>query len=182
MEENAILQFQADKYMMFLLVIAMESSLLHCSTDVFSKVNETRIKLVSSYPSGHVEVRCPRGKKKTYQWQPPPQALRFSHARGERETSDRWWTARDHGKGTDGRRTPARSCVVFLAKKSFSWHGPIFGLFKSWKRSILVAYCCKHCKLWVDRWMAQNFKTWGRNNRQAAKESDSAGFLRIEDL
>ena len=63
MQENAILQFQADKYMMFLLVIAMESSLLHCSTDDFSKVNETRIKLVSSYPSGHVEVRCPRGKK-----------------------------------------------------------------------------------------------------------------------
>ena len=31
--------------------------------------------------------------------QPPPQALRFSHGRGERETSDWWWTARDHGKG-----------------------------------------------------------------------------------
>ena len=93
----------------------------------------------------------------------------------------------DEPQGTMGRvqtagEAPARSCVVFLAKKSFSWHGPIFGLFKSWKRSILVAYCCKHCKLWVDRWMAQNFKTWGRNNRQAAKESDSAGFLRIEDL
>ena len=24
---------------------------------------------------------------------------------------------------------------------SFSWHGPIFGLFQSWKRLILVAYC-----------------------------------------
>ena len=56
------LQFQMDKYMMFLLVIAMGSSLLHC-TD-FSKVNETRIKVVSSYPSGHVEVPCPRGKNK----------------------------------------------------------------------------------------------------------------------
>ena len=93
----------------------------------------------------------------------------------------------DEPQGTMGRvqtagEAPARSCVVFLAKKSFSWHGPIFRLFKSWKRSILVAYCCKHCKLWVDRWMAQNFKTWGRNNRQAAKESDSAGFLRIEDF
>ena len=33
--------------------------------------------------------------------QPPPQALRFSHGRGERETSDWWYTARDHGKGTD---------------------------------------------------------------------------------
>ena len=68
----------------------------------------------------------------------------------------------DEPQGTMGRvqtagEAPARSCVVFLAKKSFSWHGPIFGLFKSWKRSILVAYCCKHCKLWVDRWMAQNF-------------------------
>ena len=50
--------------MMFLLVIAMGSSLLHCSMDDFSKVNETRIKVVSSYPSGHVEVRCPRGKNK----------------------------------------------------------------------------------------------------------------------
>ena len=64
MQENAILQFQTDKYMMFLLVIAMGSSLLHCSMDDFSKVNETRIKVVSCYPSGHVEVRCPHGKNK----------------------------------------------------------------------------------------------------------------------
>ena len=64
MQENAILQFQTDKYMMFLLVIAMESSPLHCSMEDFSKVNETRIKVVSSYPSGHVEVRWPRGKNK----------------------------------------------------------------------------------------------------------------------
>ena len=49
--------------MMFLLVIAMGSSLLHCSRDDFSKVHETRIKLVSSYPSGHVEVQCLHGKK-----------------------------------------------------------------------------------------------------------------------
>ena len=63
MQENAIRQFQTDKYMMFLL-IAMGSGLLHCSMDDFSKVNETRIKVVSSYPSGHVEVRCPRGKNK----------------------------------------------------------------------------------------------------------------------
>ena len=40
---------------------------VHCSMDDFSKVNETRIKVVSSCPSGHVEVRCPRGKK-SYQW------------------------------------------------------------------------------------------------------------------
>ena len=48
---------------MFLLVIAMRSrssTLLHCSMDEFSKVNETRIKVLSSHPSGHVEVRCPR--------------------------------------------------------------------------------------------------------------------------
>ena len=38
--------------------------------------------------------------------QPPPQALRFSHGRGERETSDWWWTARDHGKGPS--RLPLR--------------------------------------------------------------------------
>ena len=48
---------------MFLLVIATESSFLHCSIDDFSKVNETRIKVLNSHPSGHVEVRCPRGKK-----------------------------------------------------------------------------------------------------------------------
>ena len=58
--------------MMFLLVIAMGSSLLHCMQygRLFkSKRFETRIKVVSSHPSGHghVEARCPRGKK-TYQW------------------------------------------------------------------------------------------------------------------
>ena len=56
MQENAILQFQTDKYMMFLLVIAMGSSLLHCSMDDFSKVNETRIKVLSSHPSRHVDI------------------------------------------------------------------------------------------------------------------------------
>ena len=40
-----------DKYIMFLLVIATGSSLLHCSMDDFSKVNETIIKVLSSYPS-----------------------------------------------------------------------------------------------------------------------------------
>ena len=48
---------------MFLLVIATGSHLLHCSMDNFSNLNEARIKLLSSHPSGHVEVRCPRGKK-----------------------------------------------------------------------------------------------------------------------
>ena len=45
--------------------------------------------------------------------QPPPQALRFSHGRGERETSDWWYTARDHGKGTDGRRSAVSPVVSF---------------------------------------------------------------------
>ena len=62
MQENAILLFQTDKYM-FLLMVAMGSSLLPCSSNEFSQVNEKRIKLVSSYPSGNVEVRCRRGKK-----------------------------------------------------------------------------------------------------------------------
>ena len=49
--------------------------------------------------------------------QPPPRALLFSHGRGKRETSDWWWTVRDHGKGTDGRRlqafsSPARRFLV----------------------------------------------------------------------
>jgi len=44
------------------LVIATGSS-LHCSMDDFSKVNETRIKVSSSHTSGHVEIRCPHGKK-----------------------------------------------------------------------------------------------------------------------
>ena len=56
MPEKAILQIQTDKYMMFLLVITMGSSLLCCSMDDLSKVNETRTKVVSSYPSEHVEV------------------------------------------------------------------------------------------------------------------------------
>ena len=63
MQENTILQLKTDKYMMFLLVIAMGSSLLHCSMDDFSKVNKTRIKVVSSYSRGHVEVQCPCEKK-----------------------------------------------------------------------------------------------------------------------
>ena len=60
------------------------------------------------------------------QYQPPPQALRFSHGRGERETR----VTGDEPQGTMGRvqtagEAPARSCVVFLAKKSFSWHSTI---------------------------------------------------------
>ena len=47
-------------------------------------------------------VLFPWPSRGIYKSQPPPQALRFSHGRGERETSDWWWTARDHGKGTDG--------------------------------------------------------------------------------
>ena len=59
--------------------------------------------------------------------QPPLQALRFSHGRGERETR----VTGDEPQGTMGRvktagEAPARSCVVILAKQSFSGHGPIW--------------------------------------------------------
>ena len=47
---------------MFLLVIAIGSSLLHCSIDDFSKVNETRIKVLSSQPSGPLSNRSNRGR------------------------------------------------------------------------------------------------------------------------
>ena len=75
---------------------------------------------------------------KSSSYQPPPQALRFSHRRRERETR----VTGDEPQGSMGRVQTRLPDLV-----SFSWHGPIFGLFKSWKRSILVAYCCKHCKL-----------------------------------
>ena len=39
-------------------------SLISEIVDVFSNVKETRIKVLSSYLSGHVEVRCPVDKKK----------------------------------------------------------------------------------------------------------------------
>ena len=38
-------------------------SLISEIVNVFSNVKETRIKVLSSYPSGHVEVRCPVDKK-----------------------------------------------------------------------------------------------------------------------
>ena len=50
--KNAIVQFRNGQMYNVLLVIATESSLLHyCSMDDFLKVNETKIKVVSSYPS-----------------------------------------------------------------------------------------------------------------------------------
>ena len=56
--------------------------------------------------------------------QPPPQALRFSHGRGERETSDWWWTARDHGKGRDGScLLPAFLCAHIFIKRETSGYG-----------------------------------------------------------
>ena len=74
--------------------------------------------------------------------QPPPQALRFSHGRGESETR----VTGDEPQATMGRVqkagvAPASSCVVSLAKKVVFLARPIVGLFKSWKRSILAAYC-----------------------------------------
>ena len=58
-------------------------------------------------------IQTPRTKKKTTFRQPPPQALRFSHGRGECETSDWWWNTRDHGKGIDGRRSTVSPVVSF---------------------------------------------------------------------
>ena len=56
----------------------------------------------------------------TSQAQPPPQALRFSHGRAsERETSDWWWTARDHGKATDGKRSACQILCRFLGTAQF---------------------------------------------------------------
>ena len=40
----------------------VSSALFNSENRESEKVKETRIKVVSSYPSGHVEVRCPRGK------------------------------------------------------------------------------------------------------------------------
>ena len=51
---------------MFLLVIATgsrSSALLHCSTDDFSKVNETRIKVLSSHRADTLKFDVPVEKK-----------------------------------------------------------------------------------------------------------------------
>ena len=52
--------------------------------------------------------------------QPPPQALRFSHGRGERETSDWWWTAEGPWEGY--RRQAKRLLDLVL----FSWQKVVF--------------------------------------------------------
>ena len=111
---------------------------LSLETYLFGMFITCLIAIINFHVVSYVTVLC----------QPPPKALRFSHRRGERETR----VTGDEPQGTMGRvqtagEAPARSCVVFLAKKSFSWRGPIFGLFKSWKRSISVAFCCKRSKL-----------------------------------
>ena len=59
---------------------------------------------------------------KAYMIQPPPQALRFSHGRGERETrvtGDE--PQRTMGSVQTAGEAPARarSCVVFLARPNF---------------------------------------------------------------
>ena len=74
-----------------------------------------------------------------------PSVFRMAEASAKRVTGDE--PQRTMGRVETAGEAPARSCVVFLAKKSFSCHGPIFGLLKSCKRPILVAYCCKNCKL-----------------------------------
>ena len=51
-KDDSVIQFRNGQ--IFLLMIVTGSSLLHCSRDDFSTVNETRIKVLSSYPSGYV--------------------------------------------------------------------------------------------------------------------------------
>ena len=47
-----------------MLVIATGRLVLILNVDDFSNVNEMRVKLLSSHPSGDVEVRCSVDKKK----------------------------------------------------------------------------------------------------------------------
>ena len=70
------------------------------NSKVFKKVNKSIVFCSYGGPAGggggvnyvaHLNF-------KTSRVQPPPQALRFSHGRGERETSDWWWTAHFHQK------------------------------------------------------------------------------------
>ena len=61
--------------------------------------------------------------------QPTMRKTKRLRRRGERETR----VTGDEPHGTMGRvqtagEAPVRSYVVFLAKKAFFWHGPIFGL------------------------------------------------------
>ena len=46
---------------MLLIVTWIELNLLNVND--FPNVNETRIKVLSSYPSGHVDIQCPVDKK-----------------------------------------------------------------------------------------------------------------------
>ena len=70
------------------------------NSKVFKKVNKSIVFCSYGGPAGggggvnyvaHLNF-------KTSRVQPPPQALRFSHGRGERKTSDWWWTAHFHQK------------------------------------------------------------------------------------
>ena len=63
------------------------------NSKVFKKVNKSIVFCSYGGPAGGGG-----GNFKTSRVQPPPQALRFLHGRGERETSDWWWTAHFHQK------------------------------------------------------------------------------------
>ena len=58
-QENAVLQLRNRQ----IYVVDCDRELSLLNVDDLSNVNETRIKVLSSYPSGHVEVRCSVDKK-----------------------------------------------------------------------------------------------------------------------
>ena len=72
----------------------------------------------------------------------PPLALRFSQGRGERLAMNR----KGPSEGYRRRRSACQILCRFLGKKVVFLARPNSWSL-SWKRSILVAYCCKHCKL-----------------------------------
>ena len=85
------------------------------------KLKKTNQKLMLDLK--HLSLKTPNDQvpllifTRSLQPPPPPQAPRFTHGRGERETSDWWWNARDHGKGTEGRRSACQILCRFLGKK-----------------------------------------------------------------
>ena len=85
-----------------------ELSHKHCPTrwivlnwvnELFANILQRTSYISAKNPNCDQKENMPWGKvcilkRKIGQAQPHPQALRFSHRRGERETRDWWWTAR----------------------------------------------------------------------------------------